>query len=252
MNLLDTCCILSDNMLSMNNLLFWAVFPFLLPQALYVRRVAPRFAPAGGPAEGLVGDGKQTHLLAIGDSTIAGVGASEMPKALVGQTASALATSRNCCVSWQALGVSGYNSARVLERLVPELPGVSFDYIIVSVGVNDITGLTSIRKWRRNLSLLLGKLQAHSPNAVIAVAGMPPLHGFPLLPQPMRAAFGMRGRLFDEVARRVSQRQQNSIHVPLDFEPDPNKFAPDGYHPSEESYAEFGRHMADRILATEI
>ncbi|MGI9233945.1 MAG: SGNH/GDSL hydrolase family protein [Woeseiaceae bacterium] len=236
----------------MKNLLFWVIFPFLVPQALYVRRIAPRFAPAAGPAEGLVGDGKQTRLLAIGDSIIAGVGASEMRKSLVGQTATALATSRNCRVSWQALGVSGYNSTRVLERLVPELPGVSFDYIIVSVGVNDITGLTSIRKWRRNLSLLLGKLRAHSPNAVIAVAGMPPLHGFPLLPQPLRAAFGLRGRSFDEVARKVSERQHNSIHIPLDFEPDPNKFAPDGYHPSEEGYSEFGRHMADKLLATEI
>jgi hypothetical protein len=28
-----------------------------------------------------------------------------------------------------------------LERLVPELPGVAFDYVIVSVGVNDVTCL---------------------------------------------------------------------------------------------------------------
>ncbi len=235
-------------MFSIYNLIFWIGFPFLVPQALYVRRTAPRIAPAGGPSAGLVGDGKPTRLLAIGDSIIAGVGASELSKALVGQTATALATSQECCVSWQALGVSGYDSTKVLEQLVPELPGTSFDYIIVSVGVNDITGLTSIRKWRRNLSLLLGKLQAHSPNGVIAVAGMPPMHGFPLLPQPLRAAFGMRGRLFDEVARKVVVKQQNSLHVPLDFEPDPGKFAPDGYHPSEESYAEFGRHLADRLL----
>ena len=233
----------------MRNLLFWAAFPFLVPQALYVRRTAPRFAPAGGPSEGSVGEGEQTRLLAVGDSIIAGVGASELSKALVGQTATALATSRNCRVSWQALGVSGYNSAKVLRHLVPELPGAVCDYMIVSVGVNDITGLTSIQRWRRNLSLLLHKLQAHSPNALIAVAGMPPLHGFPLLPQPLRATFGMRGRVFDDVARRVVDDFSNTFHVPLDFEPDPSRFAPDGYHPSEESYAEFGRHMADRLVA---
>jgi len=234
----------------MRNVLFWVVFPFLLPQALYVRKTAPRFAPASGPAEGSVGDGKPTRLLAVGDSIIAGVGASELSKAMVGQTATAIAKSQNCCVSWQALGVSGYNAAKILERLMPELPDVAVDYIIVSVGVNDITGLTTMRKWRQNLSLLLDKLQTHSPNAVIAVAGMPPLHGFPLLPQPLRALFGMRGRSFDKVAKMVIDTYQNSIHVPLDFEPDSNKFAPDGYHPSEESYAEFGHHMADRLLAS--
>jgi len=221
----------------------------LLPQALYVRKNAPRFAPAAGPSEGSAGEGKKTRLLAIGDSIIAGVGASELSRALVGQTATALAASQNCCVSWQALGVSGYDSAKILELLVPKLPGAAFDYIIVSVGVNDITGLTTVRKWRQNLLLLLSKLQAHSPNAVIAVAGMPPLHGFPLLPQPLRAVFGLRGRLFDEVAREVVDRDQNALHVPVDFEPDPDKFSPDGYHPSEQSYAEFGRRMAEKLLS---
>jgi len=250
--LLIADCILCNRMFSLSNFIFWIVFPFLVPQALYVRKTAPRFAPAHGPAEGSVGEGEQTRLLAIGDSIIAGVGASAFSKALVGQTASALATAQNACVAWQALGASGYNSKDVLERLVPKLPGVAFDYIIVSVGVNDITGLTSIRNWRRNLSLLLAKLEAHSPNAMIAVAGMPPLHGFPLLPQPLRATFGMRGRSFDEVAREVTSSCQNSRHVPLDFEPNPRKFADDGYHPSEESYTEFGRYMANELQAMRV
>ncbi len=230
-------------------LLFWVVFPFLIPQALYVRRTAPRFAPAGGPAHGAVGNGGQVRLLAVGDSIIAGVGASELPKALVGQTAAALAASKGCCVAWRALGVSGYDSAKVLEQLVPDLAGDAFDYIIVSVGVNDITGLTSMRSWRRNLALLLRKLRAHSPRAVIAVSGMPPLHGFPLLPQPLRATFGMRARTFDEVAQEVVAEHPNALHVPVDFDPHPEKFADDGYHPSEESYAEFGRHMAEGLLS---
>ena len=78
---------------------------------------------------------------------------------------------------------------------------------------------------------------------------MPPLHGFPLLPQPLRAAFGMRGRSFDEVAMKVVEEHPHSLHVPLDFEPDPENFAADGYYPSEESYTEFGRRMADRLVA---
>jgi lysophospholipase L1-like esterase len=232
----------------MKNLLFWLLFPFVLPQALYVRKTAPRFAPAAGPTEGSSGEGRQIRLLAIGDSIIAGVGASVLSKAMVGQTATALAASQNCRVSWTALGVSGYDSNEVLERLVPKLPDTDVDYIVVSVGVNDVTGLTSLREWRCNLSLILEKLQTHSPGAIIAVAGLPPLHGFPLLPQPLRALLGMRARSLDEVARTVVGSFQNSIHIPIDFEPEPSKFAPDGYHPSEESYVEFGRYMADGIL----
>jgi lysophospholipase L1-like esterase len=233
------------------NLLFWAALPFLIPQALHLRRTAPRHAPASGPTTGSTGIGRRVRLLAIGDSIIAGVGASELSKALVGQAALALATAKNCRVKWQALGVTGYDSEQVLERLVPKLPDEPFDYIIVSVGVNDVTGLTSVRKWRRNLSRLLHELRTHSPKALIALAGMPPLHGFPLLPQPLRATFGMRGKLLDQSARKVVDAHPDALHVPLDFEPDPDQFAADGYHPSEESYAEFGRQVADRLLARE-
>ncbi len=234
----------------MKSLFFWITFPFLVPQALYVRSTAPRFAPAGGPTEGSVGEGDEVHLLAIGDSIIAGVGASKLSGALVGQTARALAESRRCRVSWRALGVSGYDSRKVLEGLVPNLPEGTFDYIIVvSVGVNDVTGLTSIRRWRRNLSVLLKRLQSHSPQATIALAGIPPMHGFPLLPQPLRAVLGLRARALDEIAREVVVADQNARHAPLDFDPDPEKFSPDGYHPSEESYIELGQYMADCLLA---
>jgi len=234
----------------MKSLLFWIAFPFLLPQALYVRRTAPRFAPAAGPRSGIIGEGEPIRLLAIGDSIIAGVGVAELQKALVGQTANALAQSSPRSVQWQALGVSGYTSTKILEQLMPKLPELSADYIIVSVGVNDITGLTTMRQWRRNLSLLLERLRVHSPEAFIAIAGMPPMHGFPLLPQPLRAVFGMRARSFDKAAKRVIGGHLNATHVPLDFAPDAEQFCADGYHPSEASYAEFGRQMAGCLLAS--
>lgn len=239
----------------MRSLIFWLLFPWLIPQALYVRQTAPRFAPAGGPTEGSVGNGnsksesKQVRLLAIGDSIVAGVGASELSKALIGQTAAALAESIDARVSWQAIGASGYDCGKILELLVPKLPHTSADYIIVSVGVNDVTGLTGLGAWRKNLSELLRQLRAHSPQATIAVAGLPPLHGFPLLPQPLRAVLGIRARSLDHAAIAVARRFPGAVHVPLDFDPDPSGFAGDGYHPSEESYVTFGRFMADGLIA---
>lgn len=237
-------------MRSMRNLIFWTVLPLLVPQALYVRRNAPRFAPAGGPSTGQVGTGDSVRLLAIGDSIIAGVGASELSKALVGQTASSLADQLNCEVSWQAIGKSGYTSTKILEHLVPTLPDDPVDYVVVSAGVNDVTGLTTIDSWQQNLGRLLGKLRDHSPDAVIAVAGLPPLHVFPLLPQPMRALMGLRARSLDDVLIEVTESFDNTAHVPIAFAPGPDRFAPDGYHPSEDGYTEFGRHVADALLQT--
>ena len=233
----------------MRNLLFWILFPFLIPQALYVRQTAPRFAPAEGPNRGSTGNGKPVRLLAIGDSIIAGVGASILEKALVGQTARALSNEGSLQVDWLALGESGHNSTDLLNITLPKLPEEPFDYVIVSVGVNDNTGLTLLRNWRRNMTQIVEQLHTHSPDAVIAIAGMPPMHGFPLLPQPLRAAFGMRARLMDEETTALLGNYQFAVHVPLDFDPDPDKFSADGYHPSEESYVEFGLHMAEALLA---
>jgi len=229
------------------NLLFWTLFPFVLPQAINVRNNAPRFPGASGPKEGTIGEGAPLNLLAVGDSIIAGVGAKDLSRALVGQTAAWLADRLGCRIDWAARGSIGADSNKVLRRLASQLPGPAADIIILSVGVNDVTGLTRVSRWQRNLTDLLTALHRHSPGAIIAVAGIPPLKGFPLLPQPLRALFGLRGKTFDMAARKMVSQYPWAVYVPLDFDPTPDKFSADGYHPSEESYRMFGQMMADRI-----
>jgi lysophospholipase L1-like esterase len=229
------------------SLLFWTLFPFVLPQAIRVRNNAPRFPGAGGPKEGATGEGPPLKLLAVGDSIIAGVGAESLSKALVGQTAAWLADRLACRIDWTARGSIGADSNKILHRLVPSLPEPEADIILLSVGVNDVTGLTRLSRWQRNLNDLLAALHRHSPRAIVAVAGIPPLKGFPLLPQPLRALFGLRGDMFDKVSRKAVLRHPFAVYIPLDFDPTPDKFSADGYHPSEKSYREFGLMMATQI-----
>ena len=234
------------------NLIFWLLFPFVLPQAITVRHKAPRFPGAAGPPNGSAGEGKRLRILAVGDSIIAGVGAKDLSRALVGQTASQLSMRLGCRVRWEARGKIGVNAGQVLRRILPHLACPEADAILLSVGVNDVTGLTRVAVWRRNLEMLLAALHRHAPRAVVAVAGIPPLKGFPLLPQPLRALFGLRGEAFDRVLRKVVSQHPFAVHVPLDFAPHPDHFSADGYHPSEQSYQTFGRmmtdHLADRLI----
>ena len=233
----------------MRNVVFWGSLPFLAPQALYVRRTAPRFAAASGPSKGAVGTGPGKRLVAIGDSIVAGVGAETLDDALVGCTARFLARELDCRVHWEAIGAAGYNSRKVIDHLLPQVPAATVDYFVVSVGVNDITGVKTISTWRKNLDALLRALASHSPNAMIGVAGIPPLHGFPLLPQPLRTVAGLRGRSFELAGLSIASGFPQVVHVPVDFEPEPSKFADDGYHPSPESYRLFGDAMARSLLA---
>ena len=233
----------------MRGFFFWGALPFLLPQALYVRRFAPRLPPAAGPTEGSYGRGRRLRLIGIGDSIIAGVGANRLSDALIGRTAEALATCSNRLVHWSAVGLNGANSASVLQQLLPRLPPEKADVIILSMGVNDVTALTRLAQWTRNIRELLRLLRAHSPDSLITVAGLPPLHEFPLLPQPLRAVLGVRARMLDGALHEIVATTANSVYVPLDFDPAPEKFASDGYHPSAEGYREYGDSMARRIAA---
>jgi len=179
------------------------------------------------------------------------VGASSTEKAFVGQTARALAELFGATVHWQALGKSGYNVAQVLQGLVPVLHqqnSAQFDVIVMSVGVNDITSMTTTRTFRRALTLLLEALHAHSPSAVILLCGLPPMRKFPLLPEPLRAVMGLRAEILDRTAHHVIQQLPFAIHAQLDFDPIPSQFCEDGYHPNEASYAELGAYMAEWIV----
>ena len=230
-------------------ILFWSLLPLGVPQGLLLRRNAPRFGAAPGETFGVVGKGKRISLVAIGDSIVEGVGAGRADNALAGATAKHLARILEAEISWQAVGKIGATSLRVLKELVPLLSKNPVDVFVVSVGVNDVTSLSRTGRWNDNLTNLLKSLRAHSPKATIVMVGVPPFEGFPLLPKILQLAFGMRGKSFDVVARQIIQQMEGVIHVPLDFDPQPEKFSADGYHPNAESYSEIGLAVAEAIAA---
>ena len=149
---------------------------------------------------------------------------------------------------WRAHGYTGTNSTRLLEEHLPGIDELQADVIITSIGINDVTSITTLPRWRDNLATLFQQLLAKNTAAVIAFAGLPPLHGFPLLPQPLRSVLGLRARDFDLAAKEIIGRYPQVIHIPVDFETSPDKFAADGYHPNEASYVTFGEGMAEKIV----
>ena len=230
---------------------FWLLLPLVTPQGIWIWARAPRFAPAAGPAEGVVGSGKRLRLLAIGDSIVAGVGVATLSGAMPGRFARALAERLDREVHWVARGVSGLDAAEVRQRLVPALRERDFDCVFLSVGVNDVTGIRRTRAWTRDLIGLVGDLRENSPQALIVVCGLPPLYGFPLLPQPLRFVFGMRARTFDGLAQAALAGLPGVLFAPNRFEPRREFFAADGYHPSSESCGMWARVVAESVAESE-
>ncbi len=227
---------------------FWAALPIVLPQALRVRQTAPRFDGAAGPNHGQSGSGEARRLLVYGDSIAAGVGATTFPKALAGRLADALAEQLDVCVDWESRGYIGANADRLLKLLDGEHVDGALDYVVLSVGVNDVTALTPIDGWTRSLETLLDRLYRTCGEPLIALAGIPDMGRFPLLPQPLRSVMGMRSRQLDAAGRQIAETLGHVVHVPVEFELRPDTFSADGYHPSETSYRAFAATIADALV----
>lgn len=214
---------------------FWLLLPATAVQGLWLRRVAIRLPGAPGEQQGDIGTGEVMHLLALGDSIIEGVGTNDVMESLPVQFAKVLSEQSGKCIHWRIEGKSGFDIDDVLERLnsLEQLPAPH--YVLLSVGVNDVTGLSTTQHWRRRVTELLHTLCRRWPDTQIIFAGLPPMAEFPLPPQPLRFSLGLRAATLDNIAASVINRFSNATHVPTRINPQEHGFCEDGFHPSAES-----------------
>lgn len=225
-------------------IMFWALLPLAAVQGLRLSRRATRLPGAPGERQGVFGRGEDLHLLAIGDSIIDGVGTGHMEASLPVQFAAALAEIRGCRVHWRIDGASGRDILDLLSSLEVQDDRSPVDLVLVSVGVNDVTGLSGKGRWRRSLHALLDRIRARWPDASILFAGVPPMQNFPLPPQPLRYCLGLRAASLDRVAREVISGYACAQHVPTRIDPALHEFCEDGFHPSAVSCTLWAKELA--------
>lgn len=214
--------------------LFWTSLPLVLPQALWLKRRAPRVGPAQGERRGGfpgLTESPALRVLALGDSPFEGVGIERIEDTLPVRLARLLGERGGCSVEWSLLARNGANVRALRAMLASAKPEPAFDLVLVSVGVNDVTGLTFGARFRRELGALLQALRTHSPQARIVLLGIPPMQCFPLLPQPLRAWLGGRSRRLELIGIETA-RGLGVLHAPIRFELARELFASDGFHPS--------------------
>lgn len=223
------------------------LLPVLLPLALHTRRHALRLPAAAGAQRGLAGadwPGEPLRLLVLGESTVAGVGAASQEQALVGQLAHALANRQQRPVAWRACGENGITAAQAWERLVPEVAGEPADLVLLVFGVNDSTGLSSMRRWQ----CALNSLAAHfsGGGARVAFSAVAPMQHFSALPWLLRSMLGMRAAMLDAALRQVAADSAVE-YCPLQLRFSAEYLAPDGYHPSSEGYRVWAEGLAEAL-----
>jgi lysophospholipase L1-like esterase len=213
--------------------LYIALAPLLVAQGIYVRRVTPRLAEAAGPRKASVGEGSTLKLMILGDSAAAGVGVKTQSEALAGQLLERLR--KQFKVSWQLLAKNGKTS-RELRKEMMHFPEQSIDWVVISIGVNDVTGMTSRQAWRSNLVAIAHALKQRLDNPKIIWTSLPPMHRFPALPQPLRYCLGLRAKQLNQDLVEITTPLENNFVLTIDPPIEDDFIADDGFHPSAKTY----------------
>ena len=224
------------------------LLPVLVVQGLQVKRGIQKLPEAGGDRSGVFGTGVKIKLLIIGDSAAAGVGARTQQQALSGRLVAALGSA--CEVAWKLRARSGHASGQVLTRL-QTAAAENFDFVVVSVGVNDVTAQTGVKEWLANLKNIIALLKLKFSARHIILSGLPPMHLFPGLPQPLRWWLGLRAKMLNDLMQETASNDSECTFLAIAFPVDQSFMAEDGIHPGEPAYAFWGEEVA-KVLRTKL
>lgn len=222
--------------------------PFLYWQGQRTRKRVGRLPDAGGETVGKFGEDEEIlNVLAIGESTVAGVGAATHSEALAGQLARHLSLQTGKSARWHAVGESGITAGETLQRLVPVLPQTAMDLAVIGLGGNDAFKINSPYRWLRDMIELIEKLRELYPNAAILLTNTPMIRDFPVLPQPLKFVLWRLSRLHHDVIREAVGKMENVFYFDEPESVDENFFA-DGVHPSPYGYALWAEAMIKFLL----
>ncbi|HET9455615.1 MAG TPA: SGNH/GDSL hydrolase family protein [Gemmatimonadaceae bacterium] len=223
--------------------------PVFALQGRYVRRVTPRLPEPPGPRTGVRGDGPALRLLIVGDSAAAGVGAASQDEALSGRLVDELAPTFR--VSWMVVARTGATTggtARYLARR-PADECDAFDVAVLSLGGNDVMGRRPLRRWLEDMGDVTAFLRERFAVRHILISGLPPIHAFTALPQPLRWYLGARARRFDRALAAWARSQSDCEHLPLELTNGAGLLATDGLHPGPRLYERWSTELARRVRA---
>jgi lysophospholipase L1-like esterase len=222
--------------------------PLLVAQAVATRRRAAPLPEADGPRRGSIGAGTALRLLIVGDSSGAGVGVKTQDEALAGHLTRTLAALLPRRIEWALHAKSGITTAQALALLQAEPPEPA-DVAVVVLGVNDVVDQVPSSRAVRQRAELADWLLANAAVRHVVFAPLPPMHRFPLLPQPLRWIAGSDAARHNAAAARWAATRDDVSHASIALDLGVENMAADGFHPGEPVYRACGQALARHIAA---
>jgi len=226
----------------------FVLLPLVIAQGIATRRHVPCLPPARPPHRGSVpGEGKSIRLLAIGESTVCGIGLASGNESVAATTARALARLTGRPIEWRAEGLSGATVSDARRQLLPRIAPEPADLMVIAFGVNDATAYRSPATFADDLEELVTAARKRVGDAAVIIGGVAPLNCFPALPWPLRDILGWRSAALQAAADNLAERLPRLVveRIPA-LEPD--LFACDGFHPNRRAHAIWGEEIAELAL----
>lgn len=218
--------------------------PLLWVQGKYVQKTTPLLPEPTGDRVGEVGQGPTLRLLVVGDSSAAGVGAEHQDEALLGGLVSGLAATHR--VEFRLEAATGSTTAAAVRHL-QKLDSLPYDVAVTSLGVNDTTRLVSVEKFLEDQAQLMDLLKNKFGISQVICSGLPPMHLFPALPQPLRWVLGRKAHALNKALQQWVLTQPHCSFLAGDFTLDPELMASDGFHPGPEVYRMWSQAVVQLI-----
>lgn len=217
---------------------------------LHLARRHPKLLGCEHVLDGPVGSGARPplHIVWIGDSTVAGVGADTREGTLPHQVAARL----HGPVHVSVLARSGARVSDVLTEQLPRLHALDRrpDLVMVSVGANDVARLTPGPRFSAGYEEMLRRLHG----IPVTVLSIPDMGSALLLAEPLRSIAGLRARRLDRRIRTVVARTDHVDYIDIATRPAgvPRRavsafLAADRYHPNAAGYGVWATLIAAQL-----
>lgn len=242
--------VLTRYLLQLSWYLLTPVFLLCIPQALYVKRTAVRLPEAKGQkTENFGSHGKHLTFLHFGESTVAGVGVKTFKQGFSAQLCQTLSVGISQSSPQRVkCSITGQNGIRfqALNDLIAQ-QNETADFAIITMGVNDTTGLTAVKYWQEEIYRSIELLNKKGITQIFFTQ-VPPMVQFPALPAPLKYFLGLRAHILNTELRRICKQTHDCTYVGSKLLVEKEMMAEDGYHPSEKGYHAWAEQITPQIL----
>jgi lysophospholipase L1-like esterase len=182
--------------------------------------------------------------VALGDSTGAGVGASD--GGYVARLFKRL-EERRPQSKLSNLCVSGSTTADVVRNQLERGVALNPDLVTIGIGINDIGHGLTLEQFSKNFDQILSTLKEKT-HATIVVTNLPDISSAPRIPNSMRSQYQ---RQIDEFCKRLEEiASKHGVTIfdiytitKQELPAHPEYFSADGFHPSDAGYELWATQM---------